>query len=91
MCIRLISLAASFSFFGLILVLRSTACAVLFGWTAAGSGVNIEVAGAGVCMRGLIPAAGAGASCQLAALEVNPCTQSLHLQGLQPPAAKHAG
>ncbi len=76
MCILLISLANSFSFFGLIFVLRRTACAVLSCCKAVASGgTNTEprVAGAGVCMRGLMPADCASAAWDLLVNEVKPC------------------
>ncbi len=77
MCILLISLANSFSFFGLIFVLRRTAWAVLSGCKAVASGgTNTEprVAGAGVCMRGLMPADCASAAWDLLENEVKPCS-----------------
>ena len=76
MCILLISLANSFSFFGLIFVLRRTACAVLSCCKAAASGgTNTDplVAGAGVCIRGLMLANCASAAWDLLENEVKPC------------------
>ena len=76
MCNLLISFANTFSFLGLIFIFLRTACAVLsVGAAAAPGGLRTVpcIAGAGVCMSGLMPAASASAACHLLVRDVNPC------------------